>query len=100
MFDDERRRMTLAILVTHYWSQDAFLGIGQVIMDRIHELNGIPGYLIHGRRDVSGPVITPWTLHQRWEGSRLIVLENEGHGGPESLTALIGAVEEIAAGPP
>jgi proline iminopeptidase len=98
MFDDERERMSFALLVTHYWSQDAFLRNGQAIMERINELNGVPGYLIHGRRDVSGPVITPWKLHQHWEGSRLIVIENEGHGGPESAAALVRAVEEIAAG--
>ncbi|GAB12605.1 hypothetical protein ARGLB_020_00250 [Arthrobacter globiformis NBRC 12137] len=55
---------------------------------------------IHGRRDVSGPVITPCKLHQRWADSRLIVIENEGHGGPESVAALVDAVEEIAAGLP
>ncbi|UKA52382.1 alpha/beta fold hydrolase [Arthrobacter sp. FW305-BF8] len=98
MFDDDRKRMTCAILVTHYWSHDCFLTGGQAIMERVHQLNGIPGYLIHGRRDVSGPVITPWKLHQRWEDSRLIVVENEGHGGPKSLAALVEAVEEIAAG--
>lgn len=98
MFDDDHQRMTFAILVTHYWSRDAFIPEGQTIMERIQELNGIPGYLIHGRKDVSGPVITPWLLHQRWEGSRLTVIENEGHGGPESMGALIEAVEEMAAG--
>ncbi|HEY3575692.1 MAG TPA: alpha/beta fold hydrolase [Arthrobacter sp.] len=98
MFDDDRRRMTFAILVTHYWSHDAFLSGGQAITERIHQLNGIPGHLIHGRKDVSGPVITPWRLHQRWERSRLLVVENEGHGGPESMAALVDAVEKIAAG--
>ena len=97
MFDDDHERMAFAILVTHYWSHDAFLRNGEGIMERIHELNGVPGYLIHGRRDVSGPVVTAWKLHQRWEGSRLIVIENEGHGGPESMAALVDAVEEIAA---
>ena len=98
MFDDDRERMTMAILVTHYWSRDAFLPEGQTIMERIHQLNGVPGYLIHGRKDVSGPVITPWMLHQRWDGSRLTVIENEGHGGPQCWAALVGAVEEIADG--
>jgi proline iminopeptidase len=75
-----------------------FSGTDKPLWERINELNGVPGYLIHGRRDVSGPVITPWKLHQHWEGSRLIVIENEGHGGPESAAALVRAVEEIAAG--
>lgn len=96
MFDHERERMTFALLVTHYWSRDGFLTGGQEILSRIHHLEGIPGYLIHGRRDISGPVITPWKLHQRWNSSKLIVVESEGHGGPESAKALSDAVEEIA----
>ena len=96
LFDDERERMTFALLVTHYWSNDGFLTGGQEILPRISALDGIPGYLIHGRHDVSGPVITPWRLHQEWTSSRLIVVEDEGHGGPLSIAALSDAVEEIA----
>jgi proline iminopeptidase len=95
MFEDERERMTCAILVTHYWSHDAFLTDGLEILPRIHQLNGIPGYLIHGRRDISGPVITAWKLHQRWDTSQLVIIENEGHGGPESTVALTQAVEQL-----
>lgn len=98
MFDDERQRMTFALLVTHYWSNDGFLTGAQEIVSRIHELDGIPGHLIHGRRDISGPVVTPWKLHRLWKSSHLIVVEDEGHGGPESMQALSRAVEEIAAG--
>ncbi|TLM83942.1 prolyl aminopeptidase [Pseudarthrobacter sp. NamE2] len=93
---DERERITFATLVTHYWSNHGFLTDGHEILARIHELNGIPGYLIHGRRDISGPVITPWKLHQRWETSQLVIMENEGHGGPESMAALTAAVERLA----
>jgi proline iminopeptidase len=95
-FDDERERMTFALLVTHYWANDGFLVDGLEILPRIHELNGVPGYLIHGRRDISGPVVTAWQLHQRWESSELVVIEDEGHGGPASMAALTQAVEDIA----
>ncbi len=95
---DERRRMTFALLVAHYWSNDGFLAGGQEILSRIHELDGIPGHLIHGRRDVSGPAITPWKVHQRWRGSKLTIVEDEGHVGSTSLQALAAAVQEIRAG--
>lgn len=96
LFEDEGERMTFALLVTHYWANDGFLVDGQEIIPRIHELNGIPGYLIHGRRDISGPSVTAWRLHQRWESSRLVLIEDEGHGGPASMAALTQAVEQIA----
>lgn len=97
LFESERERMTFALLVTHYWANDGFLTEGQEILPRISELNGIPGFLIHGRRDVSGPVVTAWNLRRGWDSSRLIVIEDEGHGGPSSMAALTQAVEEIAA---
>jgi proline iminopeptidase len=88
--------MTFALLVAHYWANDGFLTNGQEIIPRIHELNGIPGYLIHGRRDISGPTGTAWQLQRRWQSSRLVVIEDEGHGGPSSMAALSVAVEDIA----
>lgn len=98
MFSDERQRMTFALLVTHYWSHDGFLTGDEEIIPRIQQLNGIPGHLIHGRRDVSGPTIAPWKLHQRWSTSKLTVVEDEGHGGPQSVAELIAAVEVIGRG--
>jgi proline iminopeptidase len=99
LFEDERERMTFALLVTHYWARDGFLVDGREILPRIHELNGIAGYLIHGRRDISSPVVTAWQLHRRWESSRLVLIEDEGHGGPSSMAELTRAVEDIAAKP-
>lgn len=89
--------MTFALLVTHYWAHDGFLIDGQEIIPRVHKLNGIPGYLIHGRRDISGPVVTAWQLHRRWKSSQLVVIEEDGHGGPASMAAPTQAVEDIAA---
>ena len=96
-FDDEGERMTFALLVTHYWANDGFLADGQEILARAHRLNGIPGHLIHGRRDISGPAVTAWRLHSQWATSRLVIVEDEGHGGPTSMAALRQAVEDIAA---
>jgi proline iminopeptidase len=44
-------------------------------------LNGIPGALIHGRFDISGPLSTAWQLHKRWTTTRLHILDDAGHGG-------------------
>lgn len=95
MFQDEQERLTFAILVTHYWSNDGFLTDGYEILPQIHELNGIPGCLIHGRKDISGPAITAWKIHQRWDTSQLAIIEKEGHGGPESMAAFTSAVAEM-----
>ncbi len=81
-----------ARLVTHYWAHDGFVADwavpwgaepGSGLLGGMPRLTGIPGVLIHGRRDVSGPALTAWELHRAWPDSELIVVEEEGHGGEE-----------------
>ena len=79
-YEDAGFRMVFARLVTHYWSHACFLGEGQVLAG-MDGLAHIPGVMINGRYDVSGPLDTAWTLHRRWPGSRLVVLDDAGHGG-------------------
>lgn len=84
-WDEPEFRNVFATLVTHYWSHNAFLD--PPLLDRMRIIEETPGTLIHGRRDVSGPSVFPWLLHQAWSGSDLIIVENEGHGGPSMVDA-------------
>ena len=56
-FDDPAYRMVFATLVIHYWKHAGFAGDGGLLagMDKVAH---IPGVLIHGRIDVSGPLVT------------------------------------------
>jgi proline iminopeptidase len=78
-FQDPEFSLRFARLVTHYWSNSAFLEEDQLLRDAA-TLNGIPGVLIHGRYDVSSPLVTPWRLSQLWTTSRLHILDDAGHG--------------------
>ena len=98
MFGDDVQRQVFATLVTHYWANDAFLPGDRAILNRVDELAHIPAVLIHGRHDVSGPVITPWLLHRRWPASRLIVVEGEGHGGPQISELMAQELSAFARG--
>lgn len=89
-------RATFATLVTHYWANDCFLQGEDRILDRVANLASIPGVLVHGRHDVSGPAVTPWRLHRRWPGSELVIVEHEGHGGPEMSRAVTAAIQRFA----
>jgi proline iminopeptidase len=88
-------RLRFARLVTHYWRHAAFLEEEQLIRDAAI-LNGIPGALIHGVYDVSGPLVTAWRLHQGWSTSELTVLEDAGHGGGSLLPAVVGALNRFS----
>jgi len=85
---DPQFREMFALHVAHNWAHDAFLG-ERGVLDQIATIAHLPAVLIHGRLDVSGPLITAWELHQRWPASRLVVIEHEGHGGKE-LSAELG----------
>jgi proline iminopeptidase len=95
-YQDPEFRLRFARLVTHYWRHAAFLVEDQLVRDAA-KLNGIPGVLIHGRYDVSGPLVTAWRLSQRWTTSRLYILDDAGHGGcNEFMPLAIGALNEFA----
>ncbi|WP_259559101.1 alpha/beta fold hydrolase [Brachybacterium sillae] len=96
----------LARLVTHYWAHDGFVADwavphgaapGSGLLGGMGRLAGIPGVLIHGRRDISGPLLTAWELHRAWPGSDLVVVEDEGHGGPAMVRAWAQAMERLTA---
>ena len=92
--------MCFARIVTHYWSHAAFLEEGQLLRDA-HRLQGIPGVLIHGRLDISGPPDVGWQLHRIWPDAELVLVDEAGHGGghPTTLQAILDATKRFA-GPP
>jgi proline iminopeptidase len=95
-YGDPVFRLRFARLVTHYWRHNAFLDEDQLIRDAAR-LNGIPGVLIHGRYDVSGPLVTAWQLSRRWTTSRLEILDDAGHGGGEKFVPLaLDALNDFA----
>ncbi len=93
---DERRERNFATLVAHYWANDRFLPGERAILNRIDQIGHVPAVLIHARKDVGGPAVTAWELHRRWSASELIMVEDEGHGGPVMVDAMIDAIGRLA----
>lgn len=92
---DDRFRLAFTRLTTHYWSHDGFCE--PPILERMERLHGIPGILIHGRRDISSPTITAWQLHHKWPKSRLIIDEGDGHGGASMIERWREANDQLVA---
>jgi proline iminopeptidase len=96
-YADPEFRLRFARLVTHYWRHTCFLEDDQLLLNA-PRLDGIPGVLIHGRYDVSGPLETAWRLSQRWRTSRLQVIEDAGHGDSDAFgAAIVEALVDLAA---
>jgi len=77
-------RLCFARLVTHYWGNAGFLTDGQ-LMCNAGRLAGIPAFLAHGRRDISGPADIAVNLAEAIPGAELFMSEDAGHGG-QSMT--------------
>ncbi|MEV4166694.1 prolyl aminopeptidase [Nonomuraea dietziae] len=84
-------------ICAHYFSNGAWLEEG-VLLREAHRLAGIPGVLIHGRFDLGGPLETAWQLAQAWPDSRLVVVDDSGHTGSDTMREEILAALDGFAG--
>ena len=84
-YDDARFRLGFARQVTHCWRNNSWLAPDEIV-GRAARLADVPGWLIHGRLDVSSPLDGPWRIHQAWPGSELIIVDGEGHGGATMMS--------------
>jgi proline iminopeptidase len=90
-------RLAFVRICAHYFSHGAWLEEG-VLLREAGRLAGIPGVLIHGRLDMSGPPQTAWELHRAWPGAELVIIENAGHiGTTATLEHVLQALDRFAA---
>jgi proline iminopeptidase len=94
-FADPAFRLLFARMVTHYFAHAAWLEDGRLLRD-VHRLAGIPGVLIHGRFDISGPPDTPWHLAQAWPGAELHLVRTGHTGGDEMTEVMLAALNRFA----
>lgn len=95
-YDDPRFRLGFARQVTHCWRNDSWLGPDEIVA-RADRLANIPGWLIQGRLDLSGPLDCAWVLNQAWPGSKLVIVDDEGHTGIGMFARWTRALAEVVA---
>ena len=92
----EKDLLAFVRICTHYIRHAAWLEDGALIAGA-PVLAGIPGVLIHGRRDMSCPIDTAWLLSRYWPGSKLVALDDAGHLGTDAKRlALLRALDSFA----
>ena len=94
-YDDPSFRLGFARQVTHCWRNDSWL-VSDEIVRNADRLANIPGWLIQGRLDLSGPLDGAWLLNQAWPESRLVVVNDEGHTGAGMFAHWTRALAEAA----
>lgn len=76
----------------HYWKNFGFFE-EEEFFDKIELISHIPSVLVHGKMDISSPLNSVYRIHESWKNSRLIIIENEGHGGPMMISKINEAIE-------
>jgi proline iminopeptidase len=85
-------KLAFVRICTHYFAHHAWLDDNQLLRDA-HRLKGIPGILIHGRLDLSAPLLTAYELALAWPDAELRIIEDSGHtGSPTMRTAVLDAI--------
>lgn len=53
------------------------------LLENVHKIQHIPGFIVHGRYDVICPVDQAYELNQQWTESELKIIPDAGHAVSE-----------------
>ena len=76
----QQNMYAFALLENFYMANNCFLEENQ-IFNNSDRLKGIPCIIINGRFDMCCPSVTAYNLHKALPGSKLVIVEDGGHGG-------------------
>ncbi len=97
LFAEPRFAVAFARIESHYIGHGGFLAEGQLIREA-SLLARIPAVILQGRYDLCTPPATAWDLHRAWPGSKLHIIEDEGHALTGATAHLLEATDRFAAG--
>ena len=99
-FNSNPRGVSMATLECHYMLNQCFLEPEQLI-NNMHKIAHIPGYIVHGRYDMVCTAASAWQLHQAWPQSQLHYVTHAGHSltDPDLATALVAITDQLATNP-
>ena len=81
-FSDPHIALSIARIECHYFKHDCFMRPNQLLED-MHKIEEIPGYIVHGRYDMVCPIDQAVLLKQHWSSAELKVIGDAGHAVTE-----------------
>jgi len=95
-FEDPDVAWAIARLEAHYFRSGRFTPDDRLLQD-VHKIRQIPGFIVHGRYDIICPVKSAVDLHRAWPESSLVIVDDAGHSSHEAgITAeLVAATDRI-----
>ncbi len=94
-FDDPDFAISFASIECHYFVNNAFFPTNNWILENVHKIRHIPGFIVQGRYDIVCPARSAWDLHKAWPEAELRFTSSAGHAAsePDTKSALIEAAE-------
>ncbi|MFC0541154.1 prolyl aminopeptidase [Kutzneria chonburiensis] len=92
-YSDHAGMLAMVRIIVHYARHGAWLADGQLLRD-VSKLAGIPAVIVHGRRDLSCPLLHAWDLARAWPDASLVIVEDSGHTGSQAMADAIAAAVE------
>ncbi len=95
-FSDPHIALSIARIECHYFHHSSFLRPNQILED-MHSIGQIPGFIVHGRYDMICPVEQAVLLSKHWSEKRLRVIDNAGHVAtePDISKALVDSCNQM-----
>ena len=81
-------------LYMHYLYNNLFLTDNQ-ILDNISKIKNIPVTIVHNRIDMITPLQGAWDLHLALPQSKMIIVDDLGHGTPKQMAIVKQIVDNI-----
>lgn len=94
-FDDPDHAISFARIECHYFINNAFFNTDNWILENVHKIRHIPGFIVQGRYDLVCPARSAWDLHKAWPEAHFQWIPDAGHAAaePGTRSALIEATE-------
>ena len=74
------------MLECHYLKHHCFIS-ENFILENVHKIAHIPGYIVHGRYDMICKIESSYSLQQLWPNSQLTIVPDAGHSTSEPSIA-------------
>ena len=94
-FNEVDFAIAFARIECHFFANRGFFGADGWILDNIHRIANVPGWIVQGRFDVVTPLESAWALKRAWPAAEFEIIWDAGHASTEPgiIDALVRATD-------
>ena len=95
-FNEVDFAIAFARIECHFFANRGFFDEDGWILNNVHRMANIPGWIVQGRFDVVTPLESAWALRKAWPAARFEIIWDAGHASTEPgiIDALVRATDQ------